>query len=150
MNVNTKKNSLASRASGVVSADALLANSHLPSLPATDHGRGFGGSTGVRLSPAFRLNIRSASTLLIDSLLGVRAFLLLNILDETRTRCCCSTLLLVATVAVVTLPMSEALVFVCALSSGDFWLTAAGEYFSRWSDEIERGVQATPFSSGEL
>lgn len=76
-------------ASGVVKLDDIAAvNSHFPSFPATDHGRGLGGNVGVRVSFDFRLSIKSASTLLIDSLLGVRFFA--NTFGGIFGRSCCA------------------------------------------------------------
>lgn len=65
-------NSPVSMASGVILL-ASAVNSHLPSLPATDHGRGFGATNGVFNIPLTTLTtLFSISKLLIESLLGER------------------------------------------------------------------------------
>lgn len=63
--------SVPSSASGVV-FDESTEKSHLSSLPATDHGRGFGCSNGVFITPFPTLPFLSTSKLLMDSLLGER------------------------------------------------------------------------------
>lgn len=61
-----------SMASGVVLLESAV-NSHFPSLPATDHGRGFGATNGVFISPLPNLTtLFSISKLLMESLLGDR------------------------------------------------------------------------------
>lgn len=66
-----KTTSLPSSASGVV-FDESIKKSHLSSLPAIDHGRGFGCNNGVFITPLPTLPFLSTSKLLIDSLLGDR------------------------------------------------------------------------------
>lgn len=61
-----------SMASGVVLLESPV-NSHFPSLPATDHGLGFGATSGVFKIPLVTLTtLFSISKLLIESLLGER------------------------------------------------------------------------------
>lgn len=67
-----KTTSLPSSDSGVV-FDESIEKSHLSSLPATDHGRGFGCNNGVFITPLPTLPFLSTSKLLMDSLLGERA-----------------------------------------------------------------------------
>lgn len=65
--------SLPSNDSGVV-FDESTAKSHLSSLPATDHGLGFGCNNGVFIIPLLIFPFLSTSKLLMDSLLGERVF----------------------------------------------------------------------------
>lgn len=116
------------------------ANSHLPSLPATDHGRGLGGNNGVLITPLpFLIILLSTSKLLIDSLLGERILLLSCAYNGGCKR---------SPPLLLWYSSDDTSVF-CFLTSGDFRPTN-GEYFSKLSDDRDRGVQATPFSNGEL
>lgn len=128
-----------SSASGVVLFES-PANSHLPSLPATDHGRGFGGISGVLITPLpFFIILLSTSKLLMDSLLGDRILLFSCTFDGGCNR---------SPPLFLWYSSADTSVF-CFLTRGDFRPTN-GEYFSKLSEERERGVQATPFSNGEL
>lgn len=131
-----------SMASGVVFVES-AEKSHLPSLPATDHGRGFGAINGVRTIPlladtvVFIVCSSVSKLLLIESLLG--------------------DLVLVSFVGVANLSKgfaSAGIVVtefgsVCILTSGDF-RPIIGEHFSKLSVDRDRGVHETPFSNGEL
>lgn len=136
-------------ASGVVFVKS-AEKSHFPSLPATDHGRGFGAINGVRTMPfvvVVLMECCSISKLLFnESLLGDRVFesFVVGVVKRSTD--------LPSPPDEETAAADGCVIefgSVCILTSGDL-RPITGEHFSKLSVDRDRGVHDTPFSNGEL